>query len=132
MLLPPCYPCRYKDAEKSFRTDAKLQEEEEEVSLSHHVDPDQGLVQGLLFSYAAENEPEVYVKQFDQFAGWVDNSLDLYRVSRISLNSSSISGSTQHQQHKQQQQQQHNRSNSSNKQQQQQQQQTAATTAATA
>lgn len=49
------------------------------VSLDHQLDSDSAL-DNLLFTYAAENDPQRFVDSFDQLVTWVDTSLDLYKV----------------------------------------------------
>lgn len=53
---------------------------DEQLTLSHQLDSDNGL-QDLLFHYAAEDNPQRFVDCFDELVAWADSSLDLYRVS---------------------------------------------------
>lgn len=73
------FACRYHNAEHVFRHESKFDNDEELPSLNHQLDADNGL-QDLLFSYAAENNPQHYVDEFDSLVDWVDSSLDLYKV----------------------------------------------------
>lgn len=45
---------------------------------------EEGVVEGLLFATSAEGDPAELVAAFDRLAAWVDNSLDLYKVSEWS------------------------------------------------
>ncbi len=56
-----------------------------DMALQHLLDSEDGVIENLLFSTAAEGEPTAYLQAFDRLAAWVDNSLDLYRVGRGSL-----------------------------------------------
>ena len=54
----------------------------EEMALAQLLDSEDGVVENLLFSTAAEGDPAAYAAAYDRLAAWVDSSLDLYRVSR--------------------------------------------------
>eukprot|EP00879_Flechtneria_rotunda_P021915 GHRR01023110.1.p1 GENE.GHRR01023110.1~~GHRR01023110.1.p1 ORF type:complete len:513 (+),score=201.87 GHRR01023110.1:225-1763(+) len=70
----------YAHAEQVFRVQANFDRSAHEVqSLDHHLDADSGL-QDLLFSYAAENDPQHLVDSFEQLVAWSDSSLDLYKA----------------------------------------------------
>eukprot|EP00775_Hariotina_reticulata_P003882 gene3882-4137_t len=68
----------YHNAEHIFRHESKFDNDDKLSSLNHQLDAENGL-QDLLFSYAAESNPQHYVDEFDSLVDWVDSSLDLYK-----------------------------------------------------
>lgn len=63
-----------------FSHQCGLEDKKDDVaSLNHSLDSDNAL-DDLLFSYAAESDPQRFVESFDQLVAWVDSSLDLYKV----------------------------------------------------
>lgn len=71
---------RLDDTAKVFTHQCGLDDKKDDVvSLDHQLDSDNAL-DDLLFSYAAENDPQRFVDSFDQLVAWVDSSLDLYKV----------------------------------------------------
>ena len=74
------YLCSFKQTEALLRQEAGV----ESMALSTqrlHIN-NKGIVENVLYSLADSN-PKQYANSFDKLATWVDNSLDLYRVSRI-------------------------------------------------
>lgn len=67
--------CRYKDVAAALQKEAKLTE-----TPVPHVDRKEGIAQHLLFWNVARSDPAAYLASYDRFAGWVDNSLEQYRV----------------------------------------------------
>eukprot|EP00878_Enallax_costatus_P005372 GHUV01005641.1.p1 GENE.GHUV01005641.1~~GHUV01005641.1.p1 ORF type:complete len:497 (+),score=116.83 GHUV01005641.1:382-1872(+) len=68
------------DTAKVFQHQCALDDKKDDVSsLDHQLDADNAL-DDLLFSYAAENDPQRFVESFDQLVTWVDSSLDLYKA----------------------------------------------------
>ncbi|KAG2498907.1 hypothetical protein HYH03_003098 [Edaphochlamys debaryana] len=54
------------------------QEPEDSMSVQQAVDLHTGLLEDIA-NFAADNDAGVYTDMYEQFAGWVDNSLDMYR-----------------------------------------------------
>ncbi|KAF5828754.1 hypothetical protein DUNSADRAFT_17116 [Dunaliella salina] len=69
----------YKEAEQAFQRSCRL--DEEEMALTDRLSAYKGVVEQLVSHFNVESEPSVYAESFDRLSNWVDNALDMYRVS---------------------------------------------------
>eukprot|EP00983_Pelagomonas_calceolata_P128783 1161545-Pelagomonas_calceolata.AAC.2 len=70
---------RYKDAEQAFQRSCHL--DDEEMALTDRLSAYKGVVEQLVSHFNVESEPSVYAESFERLSTWVDNALDMYRVS---------------------------------------------------
>lgn len=51
------------------------------MALVHRLNVNKGVVEHLVTHFANDNDPKTYVDAYDGLTTWVDNSLDMFRVS---------------------------------------------------
>ena len=66
------------DLEKSFKEKVSPSSE---FMLSNRLNIHRGVVEQLVEHFSISNGPEGDVESYDKLVSWVDNSLDIYRVS---------------------------------------------------
>ena len=70
-----------RDVEAVFSKHVRsAQDKGEAMALAHQLDVQQGVIENLA-NVASDNDPAIYADTYERLANWVDNSLDLYRVS---------------------------------------------------
>ena len=76
VLCLSCISCRLS------QTSLQLQRELEgkQMTLATQPDGNTGVVDRLLLYLSADNEPAQYSSSFDVLTGWVDNMLQMYKV----------------------------------------------------
>lgn len=72
---------RYTEAEAAFKRTAQIPDDEP-MALSDRLNVHKGVVEHMVTCFTAESDPQVYVTGFEKLATWVDNSLDMCRVSK--------------------------------------------------
>jgi hypothetical protein len=80
---PRVFPRSFKEAEKVLQLEMKEAVPEQEVLVQSWLGQGQGeaVVERLLFATAGGGDPAELAASFERLATWVDNSLDLYKVS---------------------------------------------------
>lgn len=72
----------YTDAEQAFTRDAGSLPKAHDM-LSNRLDVHRGVVENLVQHFTADGggSPQSHADAYDKLVNWVDNSLDIYRVS---------------------------------------------------
>jgi hypothetical protein len=80
MCPPTTPPRRFSEAEKVLQLELEASAPPQDMSLHQWVLTDADLVPNILLAATADGDPAAYVSSFEKLAGWVDGSLDLYKV----------------------------------------------------
>lgn len=74
--------CRHTETAASFLKQVPgLESSGTEMALVHRLNVNKGIVEHLVTHFANDNDPKTYVEAYEALTIWVDNSLDMFRVS---------------------------------------------------